>query len=57
MVTLATPGDAHEYARMLYAALRRADVLGLDVVVAVPPEAQGIGLAVIDRLNRAATPS
>jgi L-threonylcarbamoyladenylate synthase len=57
MVTLATPGDAHEYARVLYAALRRADVLGLDVVLAVPPPARGIGLAVIDRLGRAAAPS
>jgi L-threonylcarbamoyladenylate synthase len=57
MVTLATPADGDEYARTLYAALRRADVLGLDVVIAVPPEARGIGLAVVDRLNRAATPS
>jgi L-threonylcarbamoyladenylate synthase len=57
VVTLATPGDAEEYARILYAALRRADVLGLDVVLAVPPPARGIGLAVIDRLGRAATPS
>ena len=36
-VTLATPADADEYARVLYATLREADVLGLDVVVAVPP--------------------
>jgi L-threonylcarbamoyladenylate synthase len=57
LVTLATPGDAEEYARILYTALRRADVLGLDVVLAVPPPARGIGLAVIDRLGRAATPS
>jgi L-threonylcarbamoyladenylate synthase len=57
MVTLATPGDDDEYARVLYAALRRADVLGVDVVLAVPPPARGIGLAVIDRLRRAASPS
>lgn len=55
-VTLATPTDAEEYARVLYAALRQADVLGLDVVLAVPPPATGIGLAVADRLRRAATP-
>jgi L-threonylcarbamoyladenylate synthase len=57
MVTLATPRDVEAYARELYAALRRADVLGLDVVLAVPPEARGIGVAVIDRLGRAAAPS
>jgi L-threonylcarbamoyladenylate synthase len=57
LVTLATPGGAEEYARILYTALRRADVLGLDVVLAVPPPPRGIGLAVIDRLGRAATPS
>jgi L-threonylcarbamoyladenylate synthase len=57
VVTLATPRDAEAYARELYAALRRADVLGLDVVLAVPPEARGIGVAVIDRLGRAAAPS
>ena len=55
-VTLATPADADEYARVLYAALREADVLGLDVVVAVPPAPAGIGVAVTDRLRRAATP-
>jgi L-threonylcarbamoyladenylate synthase len=57
VVTLATPRDAEEYARILYAALRRADVLGLDVVLAVPPPARGIGVAVMDRLGRAATAS
>lgn len=55
-VTLATPADADEYAHVLYAALRQADVLGLDVVLAVPPPPTGIGLAVADRLRRAATP-
>lgn len=57
MVTLATPGEPDKYAHILYAALRRADALGLDVVVAVPPAPRGIGLAVIDRLGRAAAPS
>jgi L-threonylcarbamoyladenylate synthase len=56
-VTLATPDGAAEYARVLYAALREADVLGLDVVLAVPPPPAGIGLAVADRLLRAATPN
>jgi L-threonylcarbamoyladenylate synthase len=56
MVTLATPADADDYARVLYAALRQADVLGLDVVLAVAPPPEGIGAAVADRLRRAATP-
>jgi L-threonylcarbamoyladenylate synthase len=57
MVTLATPEHAEEYARILYGAMRRADVLGLDVVLAVPPPARGIGVAVVDRLRRAAASS
>jgi L-threonylcarbamoyladenylate synthase len=56
-VTLATPGDADEYARVLYAALRHADVLGLDAVLATPPPTTGIGAAVADRLRRASTPN
>ncbi len=55
-VTLATPESAEEYAHVLYASLREADVLGLTVVVAVPPPAIGIGRAVADRLRRAAAP-
>ena len=56
-VTLATPEDPDEYARVLYATLREADVLGLDVVLAVPPASEGIGRAVADRLRRASTPN
>jgi L-threonylcarbamoyladenylate synthase len=56
-VTLATPGDADEYARVLYAALRHADVLGLDVVLATRPPPDGIGPAVADRLRRASMPN
>lgn len=56
LVTLATPNDADEYARVLYGALREADALGLDIVLAVPPEPHGIGRAVVDRLRRAAAP-
>jgi len=48
------PADADEYARVLYTRLREADHLGLDVIVAVPPAAVGVGAAVADRLRRAA---
>lgn len=49
--------DPADYARALYASLRRADQLGLDLVVAVPPAALGVGAAVADRLHRAAAAS
>lgn len=38
----------------LYAALRRADADGVDVVLAPRPEGKGLGLAVADRLRKAA---
>ena len=42
------------YAHDLYALLREADDRGLAVVLAVPPDPAGVGLAVRDRLSRAA---
>jgi L-threonylcarbamoyladenylate synthase len=51
---LRPPGDAEEYARVLYARLREADERGLDIVFAVAPPPDGIGAAVTDRLTRAA---
>ncbi len=56
VVVLASPATTDEYARVLYGALRAADDAGLDVVVAVPPDARGLGAAVADRLRRAAAP-
>jgi L-threonylcarbamoyladenylate synthase len=52
---LDAPGDDVEYAQVLYARLREADDRDADVVVAVPPPAAGVGVAVTDRLQRAAT--
>ena len=52
---LGAPVDTQAYARMLYAALRRADEEALEVVVAVLPADEGIGHAVRDRLRRAAS--
>jgi len=54
LIRLAAPADTAAYARELYAALRRADDLTLTGVVVVPPGADGIGLAIRDRLRRAA---
>lgn len=44
------------YAQQLYAALREIDALGFDVIVVVEPEQQGVGIAIHDRLRRAAAP-
>jgi L-threonylcarbamoyladenylate synthase len=57
VVVLEPPDDTDEYARVLYARLRAADEAGVDVVLAVPPAAIGIGAAVADRLRRAAGPA
>jgi L-threonylcarbamoyladenylate synthase len=54
IVRLAAPTTTDDYARILYAALREADALGLALVLAVPPDPAGVGAAVIDRLTRAA---
>jgi len=50
------PEDAAGVARLLYMRLREADLAGLDVLIACLPPAQGLGLAVRDRLSRAAAP-
>jgi L-threonylcarbamoyladenylate synthase len=52
-VVLGVAETADDYARSLYSWLRDADRLGLDAVVAVLPEDEGIGAAVRDRLLRA----
>jgi L-threonylcarbamoyladenylate synthase len=56
VTAFAVPTDDGGYARALYATLREVDERGLDVVLAVPPAETGVGLAVVDRLRRAAAP-
>jgi L-threonylcarbamoyladenylate synthase len=53
------PYTASALAPVLYARLRQADDLGLDVLLVVPPDDDGggLGTAVRDRLRRAATGS
>lgn len=48
--------DLARYARDLYLELRRADADGVEVLIAVLPEASGLGHAIIDRLTKAAAP-
>ena len=51
---LAPDGQLATAATNLFAALRRLDAMGLDRVVAEPCPAEGLGLAILDRLRRAA---
>lgn len=46
--------DEDAFARSLYARLREADAMHVDVVLAVPPEGEGLAAAIADRLKRAA---
>jgi L-threonylcarbamoyladenylate synthase len=50
------PPDADGFANRLYAALREADVLGVEHVVVVPPSEGPLTEAITDRLHKAASP-
>jgi L-threonylcarbamoyladenylate synthase len=54
VVRLAAPKTHEEFARVLYSALRAADVQGLETVVVAQPVGDGIAVAIRDRLKRAA---
>jgi len=51
---LSAPKNLDEYARDLYAALRKADELGLAEVAIEQPLGDGLAIAIRDRLSRAA---
>ena len=50
---LAAPKNLDEFARDLYAALRKADEMGLAEVVVEQPQGDGLAIAIRDRLTRA----
>ncbi len=52
----AVAGGPDDLARELYTALRSLDASGVDVILASLPEPAGIGLAIADRLKKAAGP-
>ena len=54
VIRLASPQSEQEFARSLYSALREADAQGLTEVVVAQPNDIGIGIAIRDRLARAA---
>ena len=53
VIRLAAPLNTDEFARDLYAALRKADEIGLAEVVVEQPQGEGIAIAIRDRLERA----
>jgi L-threonylcarbamoyladenylate synthase len=57
VIRLASPVTTEEYANQLYAALRRADELGLVRVVALTPSGDELSEAILDRLRRASKKS
>jgi L-threonylcarbamoyladenylate synthase len=50
---LAAPKNLEEFARDLYAALRKADEMGLAEVIVEQPQGDGLAIAIRDRLERA----
>lgn len=50
------PADADGFAARLYAALREADIMGVEVVFVVPPQEGSLASAIVDRLHKAAAP-
>ncbi len=56
MEVLTPRDDPREAAARLFAAMRSLDALGLDVIVAEPPPPSGLGVAIMDRLGKAAGP-
>jgi L-threonylcarbamoyladenylate synthase len=53
VIRLAEPMHVAEFARDLYAALRKADEMGLEEVIVVQPQGGGLAIAIRDRLERA----
>lgn len=53
---LTVPAAAAEYAQGLYGFLRHLDQQGCDLIVASLPVEEGLGLAIANRLRRAAGP-
>jgi L-threonylcarbamoyladenylate synthase len=53
VIRLASPKDNEEFAHVLYQSLRAADEKGLQKVVVIQPQGNGIAIAIRDRLIRA----
>jgi L-threonylcarbamoyladenylate synthase len=55
MIRLASPETVDEYGRVFYQSLRDADHQGLAMIVIVPPEGDGLAIAIRDRIEKART--
>ena len=53
MARLASPSTIEEFARVLYATFRKADREGLMALVVDPPHGEGLGAAILERLQKA----
>ena len=51
---LASPADSIQYAKCLYKAMRLADKMNLSEIVFIQPPAEGIGVAIRERLQKSA---
>ena len=56
MEVLTPANDPREAAARLFAAMRRLDGSNLDLILAEPAPAHGLGVAIMDRLRKAAAP-
>lgn len=54
LIRLASPKGNDDCAHLLYESLRSADSQGLKKVFVVKPDNQGVGMAINDRLTKAA---
>ncbi len=53
-VRLASPKNIEEFARILYSAYRKADLLSLDRILVILPEGNGLAVAVRERIEKSA---
>lgn len=53
MVRIASPSTVTEFAQVLYWSFREADKKSLDTLVVIPPEVEGVGEAILERLSKA----
>jgi L-threonylcarbamoyladenylate synthase len=54
--TLSPTGDLREYATRIFAAMHELEASGVDYIIAEPVPEEGIGIAIMDRLRKAAHP-
>jgi L-threonylcarbamoyladenylate synthase len=54
-IRLASPKNNEEYAQVLYSSLRCGDLKGIPNIYVVPPNSNGIGAAICDRLTKSST--